>query len=119
MNPELNEFMSERQYRKICKYWNTIDDLKRKLEKFMSKGFQLSYLNCDDDYSDCEYLSEEEITRENQIREERMNYFVMLKEQIHYYEQEYEKYVGEIGYEFLDRTQPEVLFKLLNDGLDK
>lgn len=107
MNPQLNQYINETQYNKICKYWNIINNLTYKLENF--------------NYSKYKYyeLSEDEETiKDCNLHNKRINkMYKLLIEKINYYENEYIAYINKIGFKFNDSEQNECLFNLLNNGV--
>ena len=108
MNPELNTYLSVKQYNVICKYWRIIETYRSKLENFDYSKYT-SY----EEFTDDEETIAECIEHNNHISKR----YEKLEGRLNYYEQEYVKYVNNIGYNFNDQTQNEHLFNLLNNGI--
>lgn len=111
MNNELSRYLSENQYNKICKYWNVVNNLNKKIKHFE----RINYKN----YMDYEYSDDDDeykqicITNNQNIDNAREN----LTDELNYYEKEYVKYLNKIGLRLNDQTQNEHLFNLLNNGI--
>ena len=139
MHPELNQYLTVRQFNKICKYWKMIEKYTNKIEKF---NYKLStcyypiyyndfseneiYLSSDDDdddepstYSDgiYTYISKSARNHREQEKNRIDRYRDKIRGRLEMYEQEYHKYVKDLGYELNDPTQNEHLFNLLTNGI--
>lgn len=105
MNPELAPFLTERQYQRICRYWNMLETLKAKSER---KPNLLPY----DEYMDEETI-EKHLLHNKRLSEIHTN----TLGKVLYFEQEYEAYVHSLGFSLNDGSQDEALFQLLNNGI--
>lgn len=108
MNPKLTNYLNIKQYKNICKYWTIITTLKYKLNNFDYSKY-MSY----EEYSDDEETISECIKYNDLIQARNQ----ILTGKLEYYELEYANYINKLGFKFGDRTQDEILFNLLNDGL--
>ena len=99
MNPVLSKYLSEKQYNYICRYWKNIERMKNKLNRYVH-----AYPWWEDGGTDDECEPDPCYER--------------MYGEIQYLEEEYAKYVKQIGFEFNDRTQDETLFMLLNEGYE-
>jgi hypothetical protein len=89
--------LTELQYNKICKYWKYIDKYSHKLYKLEHNS---SLYMLSDEYSKDDYF-----------------YMEKLKNKLTYYQQEYERYINNIGFTLNNETYDEHLFNLLNNGI--
>ena len=61
MHPELNQYLTVRQFNKICKYWKMIEKYTNKIEKFNYKLSTFYYPIYSEDFSENEvYLSSDD-----------------------------------------------------------
>lgn len=110
MNPSLANYLTERQFNTLCRYWKTIERLREKA------SWPLRYVSFDeyDDYAmDAEEM-ELRMAHNKKIRDSHKRTLGRLA----YFEQEYDNYVvQQLGYQFNDGSQDEALFQLLNNGI--
>lgn len=109
MNPELNDYINEMQFSKICKYWRIIDN-----HKLMLNSFDWTKSISFDEFSD----EDEELLKiyANHNKQIELCY-QMLERKIKYYEEEYANYLLKQGLALNDQNQNEHLFNLLNNGI--
>jgi hypothetical protein len=101
-------YLTEKQYHKICKYWKKINHLQFKIEHF--------------DFSEMDYCEnseeDEEIIRECENKNAAISAKInLLRSKLFFLQEEYVNYIDKIGMCLLDRSQNEILFQLINDGL--
>ena len=100
-------YLTERQFNHICKYWIIANNLNKQLNN--TNWSKLEY--------DSWYDSEEFITNCINYNTNLNDTFLKLLGKMEYYDTEIKKYINKIGYELNDKTQDENLFNLLNNGL--
>lgn len=125
MNELVGTYLTTIQYNKICKYWRIINKISYKLKNFDYSKYKYYavYLDaCSDDneYNDEKFKCIEHNKKiDNCIGTlETLETLEALESQLDYYQKEYEKYIGTIGFELNDQTQDEILFNLLNNGIE-
>jgi hypothetical protein len=89
--------LTEKQFRKICRYWKIIEKLQYKVDHF---NWYASYS------SECK-----------ECKERVINKFDELNLKVKHFEEEYENYIHKLGFHLKDKTQNEHLYQLLNDGI--
>jgi uncharacterized FAD-dependent dehydrogenase len=108
LTPYLNDYLTATEFNKIIKYWKYIEKLTAKIE-----GFNYSIYQNYEDFSDDDETIES-VKRHNN----RLDVIIEnLRGKLRNYERSYEDYVKRLGYKLNDRSQDEVLFNLLNNGI--
>ena len=105
-NNHYKNYLTERQFNHICKYWRIVNKLNK----------QLNNTNWSKREYDSWYDSEEVITKCINYNTNLHDTFLKLLGSMEYYDTEIKKYINKIGYELNDKTQDEILFNLLNNG---
>jgi hypothetical protein len=105
MHPDLEEHLTEKQFRKICHYWQRMEKLKQQLDRPVTYRKYTEYMH--------DELIEETLRHNEHIRTQHENIHSLLQ----YFETEYSNYVESLGYHLSDASQPEALFHLLNNGM--
>ena len=109
MNQIYNEYLTQIQYNKICKYWKFIDKFLHQLNNF---DYENKYRRYD------EFLDNEEIIYECIEHNKKLdNLQLEIKNWLKYYYEQYELYLVSIGIRLCDNAQDEVLFNLINNGV--
>jgi hypothetical protein len=105
MHPDLEEYLTEKQFRKICQYWKRMDKLNEHLDR------PLTYRRYN------EYMPDELIEETLRHNQELTTHHENIHSLLQYFETEYATYVESLGYQLRDASQPEILFNLLNNGI--
>ena len=115
MNSTLAEYLTERQYRHICRYWR-IFNIKLGKIRAIHVVTNLLYSHKREPIYTTEYTD---------IRPAEISAHItkMLREQegycsqLRYFEKEYEIFLTTNGFNLVDTSQLEILFNLLNNGI--
>lgn len=108
MHPIIAEFLTEKQYNHICRYWKIYNDLTEKINSFNYDELKWDY----DEAYDSDYFVEECLKENKKIQEE----YKRLINQRKFYDIEYAKYVTKIGLCLYNNDHPTILFNFLNVG---
>ena len=108
MNPILSDYLTEKQFQKICRYWRIIDKLEYKIS-----NYNWLKLKTIEEFSD----DEETVIKHKTHNEYFVNEYDELNLKLNHFEEEYANYIHKLGFELNDKTQNEHLYYLLNDGI--